>query len=500
VAWSSGNVNVATVSVGGVVTAVTAGATTIRALVEGVSREVPVTVAMATVESVDVSSPVLTLEEGESRVVTAVARDAAGRALEGRVFSWTSADPTVATVDGTGRITALRIGTTRVTTTTGGTSAEVQLTVQAARVAQVTVQPRTAVLEIGESRQMSVILRDARGRVLEGRPVQWSVIGGTTTITQDGLLTGMRNGYATINATVDGVTDAATGTIVLGEPYAWDLLYHREANGNRELFTYRFGADAAPVRLNAGTVSFAPTASGDGTRIAFAVHMTDLTTGAPIDDIFAVDRNGLNMRRLTTAPEVDDAPAWSPTAPRIAWLRWIPNQRADVWVMNADGTGQVNLTADLASGVAPSVPAWSPDGTRIAFAEMTSGAGGTTARIWTMRADGTDKRIVTGTTTGFDASPSWSADGTRIAFLRHYMSETDITIVGSQGGATTRVSLPGNQWNPSWSPDGQFLAFHQSVGGRGHLFTVRPDGTGLRLRTVDPAWGGGLAPAWIRRN
>jgi Tol biopolymer transport system component len=387
-----------------------------------------------------------------------------------------------------------------VTVTTGGTSAEVQLTVRPAAVAQVTVQPRTAVLELGESRQMSVIVRDARGNVLHGRAVQWSVVGGTATITPGGLLTGIRHGYATINATVEGVGDAATGTITLDEEYGWDLLYHRETVASRELFTYSFGAGQPPVRINAGTVSSAPTASPDGARIAFAVHMTELGSGAAIDDIFAVDRTGLNMRRLTTAPGADDSPAWSPTAARIAWLHWEPNVRADVWVMNADGSAPVNLTGDLPSGVAPSPPAWSPDGTRIAFVEMNSGAGGTTARIWTMRADGSDKRMVTSTTTGFDASPSWSADGTRIAFLRHYMSETDITIVGAQGGATTRIALPGNQWSPAWSPDGQYIAFHQSVGFVGNIFTVRPDGTGLRLRTVDPSWGGGLKPAWIRRR
>jgi Tol biopolymer transport system component len=80
------------------------------------------------------------------------------------------------------------------------------------------------------------------------------------------------------------------------------------------------------------------------------------------------------------------------------------------------------------------------------------------------------------------------------------MSETDITLVGAQGGVTTRIALPGNQWSPAWSPDGQFIAFHQAHGNGSNLFTVRPDGTRLRLRTLDPTWGGGLKPAWIRRR
>jgi uncharacterized protein YjdB len=149
IAWTTGNLDIASVTASGLVTALAAGTTTIRATSEGKFTESALTVTAAAVASVDVSTSTLALEEGEGRTVTAIARDAAGRELEGRPFTWASENPTVATVDGAGRITALRIGTTRVTVTTAGTSAAVQLTVRAAAVASVLVQPRTAVLEVG---------------------------------------------------------------------------------------------------------------------------------------------------------------------------------------------------------------------------------------------------------------------------------------------------------------------------------------------------------------
>jgi Tol biopolymer transport system component len=499
IAWTAGNPDIATVSTNGLVTALAVGTTTIRASSEGRTAEAEIKVTAATVASVEVSVATLALGEGESRTVTAIARDATGRELTGRSFTWASEDPTVAAVDGTGRITALRSGTTRVSVTTAGTSAVIQLTVRTAAVASVLVQPRTAVLEVGESRQMSVIVRDARGAIIEGRTVQWRVEGGTALVTPNGTVIGIRNGYASIIATVDGVTNTATATITTEDDYAWDVLYHRESPGASELYTYRFGSGQPPERINAGSVSYAPTGSPDGARIAFAVSMTELN-GVRVDDIFAVDRNGLNMRRLTTAPGHDNAPAWSPNAARIAWLHYGPDERADVWVMNADGTDQVNLTSDLTGGVGPSTPAWSPDGTRIAFVQSTSGVGGTTTRLITMRADGTDKRVVTSTTTGFDASPTWSADGRRIAFLRVYQGDTDVTLVDAEGGATTRLALPGNQWSPAWSPDGRYIAYHQSLGLTTNIYTMRPDGTHIRLRTVDPAWGGGVKPTWILRR
>ncbi len=498
ITWSAVNPDVASVSANGLVTALAVGTTNIRATSEGQTAEAEIKVTAATVATVEVSAATLALEEGETRTVTAIARDAAGRELVGRSFTWVTEDPSVAVVDGTGRITALRNGTTRITATTAGTTAAIQLTVRTAAVASVLVQPRTPVLEVGELRQMSVIVRDARGAILEGRTVQWRVDGAAATITPTGTLYGTRSGSASIIATVEGVSNTATGTITAEEDYAWDLLYHRESQGASELYTYRFGAEQPPVRINAGSVSYAPTGSPDGARIAFAVSMAELGTGTRVDDIFAVDRNGLNMRRLTNAPGYDNAPAWSPTAARIAWVHYGLDERADIWVMNADGTNPVNLTSDLTGGVG--APAWSPDGTRLAFVQSTSGAGGTTSRIITMRDDGTDKRVITSTTTGFDASPSWSADGTQIAFLRFYQGDNDITIVGAHGGPTTRLALPGNQWSPAWSPDGRYIAYHQSLGPTINIFTMRPDGTQIRLRTVDPAWGGGVKPTWILRR
>jgi Tol biopolymer transport system component len=230
--------------------------------------------------------------------------------------------------------------------------------------------------------------------------------------------------------------------------------------------------------------------------------MREPGTGRQIDDIFAVDRNGMNMKQLTTAAGVDDQPAWSPDGGRIAYRRIDPvTGRSAIWVMNSDGTGQVNLTPDFAATYSTGDPAWSPDGSRIAFAAVRFTGTGTTSGIWSTNPSGSDRQQHAASMNGFDSHPTWSPDGQHIAFTRSYGDDPDITIVTLAGGATRRIQLPGSQWSPAWSPDGRHLAFWQPVGfaGATGIYTVRADGTNVRLHTLEPGWGGGYDPTWIRR-
>lgn len=499
--WQSSNVGVATVSVSGAVTALSAGDATITATVEGIAATTAVTVNAATVDRVSFGMATLTVAEGEAKQLAVTVKDAAGRVLEGRTVAWSSNDPDRVTVDASGNLVALQPGNALITASVETRAATLPVTVTRAAVASVHLTPGAFVLEIGESRTMTAVVKDAAGKVLNGRTVTFAVTAGAT-ISPAGVLTAVRNGYLTITATSEGVTASVAATAVPGEDYEYDLVYHRTlGTGASELFTIPVGTGAAPIRLNAGAVSRNATPSPDGRRVAFAVSQKELTTNRPIDDIFAVDVNGMNMKQLTNAVGYEDQPAWSPAGGRIAYHHYEIDGRSDIWVMAPDGTGQVNLTADMPVTGFRSAPAWSRDGTRIAFSQLETTVAGSEASIWTMRADGTDKRKLTGTFGGFDASPTWSPDGQNIAFARYYNGgDRDITLVDVNGNVWRRIALPGLQGAPSWSPDGRWIAFTQDTGPVTNLYTVRPDGTELRLRTVDAAWGGGLDPAWIVRR
>jgi Tol biopolymer transport system component len=503
VTWTSTNSDVLELSGTGLATAVAPGTASIRATIEGKSGSVDVVVNVLPVDRVAIIETSISLAKGEVHTLVAATLDAEGRPLDGRTIAWRSENALTAEVDATGRVTGRNEGETKIFAESEGKLDSVLVVVTPPAVGEVVISPGAMVIGVGRTRQLSVVVLDTKGDTLYGREVVWSVDNRSAAgITTSGLLWGIAPGYVTVRATSDGKTSAVAATIVNGEAdvLEYDLLYHRttsEAWG--EIMVLGTSGSAAPVRLNAGTVSRMPTASPDGQRIAFAVSMKELGTDRQIDDIYAVDRNGMNMKQLTTEPGVDAEPAWSPKGDRIAYRHLDPvTGYSGIWLMNADGSNKVKLTAALENGWSISAPSWSPDGNRIAFATLSRV--GTTSAIWTMNADGSDQRQRTSSVDGFDLEPSWSADGSQIAFSRIFAGDRDIAILTLASGTVQRVSLPGAQWHPAWSPDGSHIAFWQPAGPTATgIYTMRADGLNVRLHTLDESWGGGFNPSWINR-
>ena len=501
--WSSTKPEVLNLSGTGLASAIAPGTASIRATIEGKTGSLAIAVVVVPVARVAIVETAISIAKGEAHSLVAAALDAEGVPLGGRAIMWRTLDASVAEVDATGRVIARGEGETKIFAESEGKLDSAQVIVTPPEVGFVVVSPGAMMLGVGRTRQLSVVVLDTKGDTLHGRQVAWSVDNRSVAgITTSGLLWGIAPGYVTVRATAGGKTGAVWATIENGERDVldYDLLYYRntsEAWG--EIMLLGTSAGSAPIRLNAGNVSRMPTASPDGQRIAFAVSMQELGTGAQIDDIFAVDRNGMNMKRLTNEPGVDAEPAWSPKGDRIAYRHLDGTTGySSIWVMNADGSDKVKLTAALETARSMSAPSWSPDGNRIAFATISRV--GTTSAIWTMNADGSDQRQRTSSVDGFDMEPTWSADGSRVAFSRIYAGDREIAILTLASGDVQRISLPGAQWHPAWSPDGSHIAFWQPAGPTvTGIYTMRADGTNVRLHTLDESWGGGFNPNWISR-
>jgi uncharacterized protein YjdB len=230
VTWSSSNSAVASVSTTGQVTAVSSGSATITATSGGVNGSAGIAVVApppAPVASVGVTLGASTLTVGGTTSATVTLRDAAGNVLTGRTVSWTSSDGTVASVSGTGAITALAAGAATITATSEGVSGTASLTVTAppppppppAPVASVTVSLGASSLVVGGTTSATVTLRDANGNVLTGRAVTFtSSDGAIASVNGSGAVTAVGAGAATITATSEGISGSASITVTSPAP------------------------------------------------------------------------------------------------------------------------------------------------------------------------------------------------------------------------------------------------------------------------------------------
>jgi Tol biopolymer transport system component len=173
---------------------------------------------------------------------------------------------------------------------------------------------------------------------------------------------------------------------------------------------------------------------------------------------------------------------------KIAFDRFVVRDANwEVYVMNADGSGQTNLTNNAADDEWPS---WSPDGRKIAF---TSDRNLGNAEIYVMNADGSNPTNLTNNV-GVDVEPAWSPDGSKIAFVSTRGGEQDIYVMNANGsGQTALTETTEFEYEPTWSPDGRMIAFESSSGG-GDICTMNADGSGQINLTNNPAWD--EAPAW----
>ena len=512
VAWSSTNEGIATVSATGVVTAVAPGSVSIVAasgsrtgIVPIVVTPVPVTPVAEVRLSVDDE---VQLDWNGTVQLSAVPLDAQGNELPARGVWWLSSNTGIATISATGVVQAVGPGIGMITAVIDGQPATVGVRVKQAPVESVVLDLPVGAsgLEVGETILVGTSVKLLSGRIVESG-LTWTssdpaVATASSTAAAAATVVAHGAGVVTLTGTSEGKSTSLQLRITPKPTH--DLIYSRwNALGQSEIFVLPLDVPgAAPVRLNAGNVSRDPSPSPDGTQFVFAVSQID-PLGQQQDDLYIVNRSGLNMRWLTRMPGLEFEPAWSPDGTKILF-RAVDGDLGNsaLWSVNVDGTGLTKLTANLPADVTgPGHPAWSPDGRRIAFTAARNQA----HKVWTMNADGSGATQLT-IDTGFDMNPTWSPDGASIAFTRYDAATPsngwDVVIAPVSGGAPVRLALPGDQLLPAWSPDGQYIAVTgTAVAAQGtrNLYTLRPDGSGLRLRTVDAAWGGGSAPAWVRR-
>jgi hypothetical protein len=242
--------------------------------------------------------------------------------------------------------------------------------------------------------------------------------------------------------------------------------------------------------LSAALVAAAPawaTFPGTNGRIAFSSDRSGDF------EIYTVNPDGSDLKRLTNAPGSDGVARWSPDGTKLVFSS-DRDGNAEIYTMTADGSDQTRLTSNPAQD---SLPSWSPDGAKIAFTRLPQGA--STPEIVVINADGSGETQITqgtpapspgGVQGGGYFHAEWGPDG-RIAVAAFTPGTLfQIFLMNADGSGQTQLTQDAaNAITPTWSPDARKVAY-VSQSQTGGIHAISADGTGDSQLTPGTAQDG----------
>jgi Tol biopolymer transport system component len=271
------------------------------------------------------------------------------------------------------------------------------------------------------------------------------------------------------------------------------IVYVTNQDGNSELYKLDLATNQTTRLTNNTGEDISPAYIAARKRIGFVSDRSG--TGL---NIYEMDLNGVVSEPLFKANLVIDYPAWSPDGKRLVasacadWKATDKNCLYDIFILTPpDPAIFTNLSST--PNASEWVPDWSPDGSKIAFSSDRDGD----SEVYVINADGTGLVQLTDNK-GYDGRPRWSPDGRQIAFETDREGDWDIYVMNADGSSpkALTVNAKAADWMESWSPDGQWLVYaSNSAGGEDELYIIRSDGTDQRRLTNNTAKDG--TPVWI---
>jgi len=225
-----------------------------------------------------------------------------------------------------------------------------------------------------------------------------------------------------------------------------------------------------------------PVVSPDGHSVAVAVGFGPGGIWNGTDGIYILDCFGKTRTKVAGRSSLDGTPAWSPDGTKLAFRSESPGPwgaYGRIWVVGRDGSGLHQLTpenADTTDYTFDDSPTWSPDGTQVLYSHN--------GKLWLINADGTAP-----TSLGISGMyPAWSPDGSKIAFTWEANGTYAVFIADRDGTNVRQVTQPIQQDDfARWSPDGRQLVFQRVENGILHLFRIDADGSNLTKLSVTPS-------------
>jgi Tol biopolymer transport system component len=220
--------------------------------------------------------------------------------------------------------------------------------------------------------------------------------------------------------------------------------------------------------------------SADGQQIAFCSNRSGAF------EIWAMDKNGGNQHAVTNTGGFATFPDYSPDGRKIAFDGDQGSDPHDeIYVVNAQtGGGLTALTscAGFGDGCFNDYPAYSPDGTKIAYIhadDVDADGNAVNEQVWVMSANGSNKTQLTFDAHAHDQLPDWSPDGSKIAYEDGDSGSGRIFSMHADGSHQTQLTFgPGDDFGAAWSPDGRQIAFVSNLDdGSRPVIVINADGS-----------------------
>jgi len=253
------------------------------------------------------------------------------------------------------------------------------------------------------------------------------------------------------------------------------IAFYSDMDGNPEIYIMQADGSDLLRLTNDPAFDDSPALSPDGSQVVFLSARDDPDPTFPNlkYEIYLVDSDGENLRRMTETEMGEDHPAWSPDGERILFdADYDGDGFYEIYTLDADGTNLIRLTENAAND---QFGDWSPDGQQIAFSSDRNG----NWDIFVMDADGDNQQTLTDNS-DWELFPAWSQDGMRIAFdgLVPNTGNTDVFVMNADGSEIIQLTdTPGFDENPAWSPDGSLIAFQTQRDGNFEIYLMNPDGS-----------------------
>ena len=231
-----------------------------------------------------------------------------------------------------------------------------------------------------------------------------------------------------------------------------------------QLASYSYVVAPAQLRATAHRIADLIYEKLTGDKGVFSTKITYVVKRGTRYELQVADADGFNAQSVLASQEPIISPAWSPDGSRIAYVSF--DQKKPVVVVQNLAQGTTRVVANFRGN--NSAPAWSPDGKQLAVALTKDGL----TQIYRIAATGGDAERLT-ESAGIDTNPAWSPDGQWLAFMSDRGGSPQIYRQPAAGGPAQRLTFEGT-YNaaPRFSPDGRYLAFVQRENGRFRIATL----------------------------